>query len=143
MTCHELAERILSIQPDLDPTSVARLSLLLLNSVDDSDQLYDDDTLDRLWKSVSFRLSAAADQHAAMTGELQDLACPPGLSRMSITWQLMFSKPSSNTAKSPQGPAPMMTASVLIAEFDMACSDLPLARVPRCALPVRRAHDMF
>ena len=74
MTCHELAERILSIQPDLDPTSVARLSLLLLNSVDDSDQLYDDDTLDRLWKSVSFRLSAAADQHAAMTGELQDLA---------------------------------------------------------------------
>ena len=39
---------------------------------------------------------------------------PPILSRMSITCAFMSSRPSSNTANSPHGPAPMISTSVLI-----------------------------
>ena len=74
MTCHELAERLLTLQPDLPPVAVARLALLILNSVDDVDSLNDDRVLSREWKSVSFWLQASADQHAAMTDELEQLA---------------------------------------------------------------------
>src|SRR3989304_1784590 len=43
---------------------------------------------------------------------------------MSTTCALMSTRPSSNTANSPTGPAPTMTASVLIASWDMGGSEL-------------------
>ena len=74
MTCHELAQRLLALNPDLPPRTVARLTLLILNQVEDSEELEDQGILMREWKSASFRLQAASDQHAAMTDELEDLA---------------------------------------------------------------------
>lgn len=74
MTCHELAAKLLALQPDLTPQTVARLSLLILNRVEDIETLRDENVLRREWKSASFRLQAASDQHSAMTIELENLA---------------------------------------------------------------------
>ena len=43
--------------------------------------------------------------------------CPPILSKLSITWALRPKMPSSNTENKPTGPAPTITASVLIKTF--------------------------
>lgn len=74
MTCHELAERLLALQPELAPHDVARLSLLILNEMGQAVGDVDDEALIRHWKSASFRLQAASDQHAAMSDELDHLA---------------------------------------------------------------------
>jgi len=74
MTCHDLAARIEQLQPQALPRDVARLCLLLTNHVDDLGQLADETRLSQVWKEMGLRLEAAADQHAAMTGELEDLA---------------------------------------------------------------------
>ncbi len=75
MTCHELAERLHHLQPDLSPSAIARISLLLLNQVDNPDDLAGDDELELQWRRAHIRLEAATDQHDAMTRELQELAC--------------------------------------------------------------------
>ena len=82
MTCDALAARLNHLQPGLRPVEVARLCLLILNQVDDPAELADDQTLRRCWRSASFRLEAAADQHAAMTGDL-DAMCGDGPVRFS------------------------------------------------------------
>jgi hypothetical protein len=74
MTSQELAARIEQLQPMAMPRDVARLSLLLLNSVDDADALRDDDALIDAWTGVSLRLQSLTDQHCAMTEELETLA---------------------------------------------------------------------
>ncbi|QDS89790.1 hypothetical protein EC9_39900 [Rosistilla ulvae] len=74
MQCHELAERLIKLQPQLTPHEVARLSLLILNDVTEPSELADDQALLRHWNSACFRLQAASDQHAAMSDELDDLA---------------------------------------------------------------------
>lgn len=74
MTCRELAERIEQLQPEASPQDVARLCLLLSNSHRDLDPLRDRVALRDAWKSTGMRLQLATDQHAAMTGELEDLA---------------------------------------------------------------------
>ena len=74
MKCMELASRIESIQPDADTKDVARLCLLLSNSVENIDLLEDGETLKQAWEETGLRLQAATDQHAAMTEELEDLA---------------------------------------------------------------------
>ena len=71
MTCHELAERIINLRPELSPREVARLSLLILTQSDDTDSLADCEALTRAWKNATFRLDAAADQHAAVADELE------------------------------------------------------------------------
>lgn len=73
MTCHELAERIQTLAPELSPIDVARLSLMVLTQTDDSDLLADDSKLRSAWKNASFRLEAASDQHAAVSDELDQL----------------------------------------------------------------------
>lgn len=73
MKCKELADRIEKLQPQADTRDVARLCLLLSNSVDDVRQLEDDAALNEAWKSMGLRLQAATDQHAAMTEELENL----------------------------------------------------------------------
>lgn len=73
MTCHDLAQRLLDLQPTLAAEDVARLSLLILTSTDDAQSLADPATLEAAWKNASFRLEAASDQHAAVAQELEDM----------------------------------------------------------------------
>ena len=74
MTCHELAKRLSELQPELSAVDVARLSLMILSQCDDVNHLSDDDALMSAWKSASFRLEAATDQHAAVAAELDTIA---------------------------------------------------------------------
>ena len=78
MKCRELASRIEQLQPDAMPCDVARLCLLLTNSVEDLDDLDSQQALSEAWNEMGIRLQAATDQHAAMTEELEKLAtsCP-------------------------------------------------------------------
>jgi hypothetical protein len=74
MNCHELARRIERLQPQAALRDVARLCLLLANNTRDMEQLQDDGVLARNWKEIHLRMQATADQHAAMTEELENLA---------------------------------------------------------------------
>ena len=74
MTCEELAQRVQSLQPDASPHEVARVCLLLVNSIDDLNTLEDEQTLADAWQRVGLQLHGATDQHAAMTAELEELA---------------------------------------------------------------------
>jgi seryl-tRNA synthetase len=74
MHCHELAHRIESLQPQAAARDVARLCLLLTNTTENVDQLEDEQRLTQVWREVNLRIQAAADQHAAMTEELENLA---------------------------------------------------------------------
>ncbi len=74
ITCTELAQHIERMQPNASPQDVARLCLLLANSVDDLDALRDRHTLHDAWKRTGLQLQVATDQHAAMTEELEELA---------------------------------------------------------------------
>jgi hypothetical protein len=74
MTCQDLAARIESMQPSAPPREVARLCLLLTNYLEGADDWEDESKLARAWQEMSLRLQAAADQHAAMTVELERLA---------------------------------------------------------------------
>jgi hypothetical protein len=77
MTCHELAQRLSELHPDLSQVDVARLTLMILTSGDDESCLLDDAALMAAWKSATFRLEAASDQHAAVAAEL-DAMCSGG-----------------------------------------------------------------
>jgi len=74
MTCTELAQRIEYLQPSASPQEVARLCLLLSNSVDDLGALREQRALYDAWKRTGLKLQVATDQHAAMTEELERLA---------------------------------------------------------------------
>ena len=77
MTCHELAQRLSELQPELSSIDVARLALMILTQCEDPTQLADDDTLLTAWRNATFRLEAASDQHAAVAEEL-DAMCSDG-----------------------------------------------------------------
>lgn len=72
MTCEALAAKISQLQPELPEVEVARLCLLILQQSGDAQRLDDDQHLLANWKSVSFQLDVATDQHAAMTRELSE-----------------------------------------------------------------------
>lgn len=74
MTCQELAERIQRLQPEASARDVARVCLLLTNTIEDVSKLDDDELLTAAWRDAGLRLEAATDQHAAMTEELESLA---------------------------------------------------------------------
>jgi hypothetical protein len=74
MNCTELATRIERLQPEAMPRDVARLCLLLSNTVDNVERLEDETELTAAWQDMGMRLQAATDQHEAMTQELEDLA---------------------------------------------------------------------
>jgi len=74
MHCHELARRIERLQPEADVRNVARLCLLLANSTPDVARLEDDQQLASAWQEIYLRMQATADQHAAMTEELDGLS---------------------------------------------------------------------
>jgi hypothetical protein len=90
MKCQELAARIERLQPQAMPRDVARLCLLLSNSVPDLGQLDDDRRLAEIWQTMGMRLQAATDQHAAMTEELEALAqADPNQFSMDQIWVLI------------------------------------------------------
>ena len=74
INCQTLAAQIQQLQPDSEVRDVARLCLLLCNSVDSLEDLEDEERLTEAWREMSLRLQAATDQHAAMTEELEALA---------------------------------------------------------------------
>jgi hypothetical protein len=74
MTCAELAQQIERLQPNAAAQDVARLCLLLTNSVEDLESLRQTRELHDAWKRTGLQLQVATDQHAAMTQELEDLA---------------------------------------------------------------------
>lgn len=74
MKCQELAAQIENLQPDADIGDVARLCLLLSNSIDNVDKLKNNELLYDAWNEMGLKLQAATDQHAAMTHELESLA---------------------------------------------------------------------
>ena len=74
MNCQQLARSIELLQPNTPPQDVARLCLLLTNSVEELEKLQNEEYLREVWQEIGLRLQAATDQHAAMTQELEDLA---------------------------------------------------------------------
>lgn len=74
MTCADLAQQIERLQPTAETQDVARLCLLLTNSVESIEPLRDSHALQEAWKRTSLKLQVATDQHAAMTEELEALA---------------------------------------------------------------------
>lgn len=89
-TCQELAARIQELQPDALPRDIARLCLLLANSVDRIEELQSDESLSSAWRDVAIRLQATTDQHAAMTEELERLsATPPEEFTLDQIWVLI------------------------------------------------------
>lgn len=90
LTCHELAARIEQLQPGALPRDVARLCLLLTNSVESLDELTDQGRLSQAWQEMGMRLQLATDQHAAMTEELESLgSSDPSKFRMEQVWVLI------------------------------------------------------
>ena len=90
MTCGELASRIEELQPQAMPRDVARLCLLLTNSVQDIEELDTEEALSEAWQEMGMRLQAATDQHAAMTEELEDLSrADPSEFSMDQIWILI------------------------------------------------------
>jgi hypothetical protein len=75
MTCQDLAQRIQELEPDAGAEDVARMCLLVAgNNVDLSTLSQDEDRLRAACRDASLKIQFAADQHAAMTQELEDLA---------------------------------------------------------------------
>ncbi len=77
MNCQTLSQRISDLQPELAPSDVARLCLLILTQTSEVDTLSDDETLMKAWRNASFRLESATDQHTLVSNELEEM-CKAG-----------------------------------------------------------------
>ena len=75
MTCSELAAKIQLENPGASPTCVARQCLMLLNAVDEPAELDQPPIFRTTTADTRLQFQAATDQHAAMTQELEELAC--------------------------------------------------------------------
>jgi hypothetical protein len=73
MNCQQLAERLHELEPTATASEIARMCLLITNSVDSLDTLASPDELFRIWREMGLKIQAATDQHAAMTEELEQL----------------------------------------------------------------------
>ena len=74
MNVQDLAVLLKQRHPQCGSTDIARLCLVLLNSLDSVDDLNDDDRLEQACREAILRHQFATDQHAAMTQELEELA---------------------------------------------------------------------
>lgn len=77
MNCQTLAQKIAELQPELAPSDVARLCLLILSQCKDPESLENEEVLKKAWRNASFRLEAATDQHSAVSLELASI-CSDG-----------------------------------------------------------------
>lgn len=90
MNCQQLAQKIEQLRPESTPQEVARLCLLLTNTVLNLDDFQDRRTLEEAWKRTKLQLQLATDQHAAMTEELENLAASdPKSFTQDQTWTLI------------------------------------------------------
>ena len=76
MNCSGLAQHIERISPDLTPTDVGRMTLLMVTAAESEgilmSELDDESVVRKLWKKVQFRYESAIDQHAAVADELAE-----------------------------------------------------------------------
>jgi hypothetical protein len=70
MTCQEIARHLAELNPEMGPAQIAQLCLLVLRN-SGGERLEDRASVAKAARAASFRLDAAADQHAAMTAELE------------------------------------------------------------------------
>ena len=63
------------MSPESTTADVARKCLMFLNAVDDPQLLNSNDVFAEVGRDVELKFKAATDQHAAMTSELEQLAC--------------------------------------------------------------------
>ncbi len=90
MNCQQLAQKIEQLRPESTPQEVARLCLLLTNTVLNLDDFQNRRTLEEAWKRTKLQLQLATDQHAAMTEELENLAASdPKSFTQDQTWTLI------------------------------------------------------
>jgi hypothetical protein len=75
VNCSELAAQLQAHDPHASPTNIARQCLLLLNDVDDPAELDQPRVFQEVHADMQLQFRAATDQHAAMTQELEELAC--------------------------------------------------------------------
>ncbi len=73
MKSSQLAASLERLFPQEPAEQIARMTLLILNRAPDRDELADDELLIRAWNAARAVLDAAADQHAAVTDELEQL----------------------------------------------------------------------
>ena len=74
MKLSNIVEKIESQAPEIDSLEVARVATLMASSFEDMTPLEDGDLFHEIWDEITLRLTAASDQHAAVTEELQELA---------------------------------------------------------------------
>jgi len=74
MRVQELAKSLEEHRNGKDPLEIARLCLVMLNSVDDLETLDDEEVLRLACRDAALKLQFSTDQHAAMTQELEELA---------------------------------------------------------------------
>lgn len=74
MNCTELAAKIQRFHPEAETLEVARMCTLICSALSDPDTLRDDCRFLDIWDQTNLRLQAVADQHAAITEELTELA---------------------------------------------------------------------
>lgn len=75
MNCAALAKKIQQLNPQASPNHVARQCLMLLNAVEDPAELDNPEVFASVSADTRLHFQAASDQHAAMTSELEELAC--------------------------------------------------------------------
>jgi hypothetical protein len=73
MNCSQLCVCFERLYPTESPQEIARMALLLLNRIGKTDELIDAATVERQWRNVKAAIDATADQHDAMTCELESL----------------------------------------------------------------------
>lgn len=74
MNLIQLIERIQTLQPDTDPSDVARMALLMVQRDPNLRALQDEEHLMSIYRDVQLRIQATTDQHAAVAEELDNLA---------------------------------------------------------------------
>ncbi len=71
MNCSQITGRLEQLFPQEVPEQVARMSLLILNRTVDRNRLETDAGLTDAWNTARAALDAVADQHDAVTEELE------------------------------------------------------------------------
>ena len=75
VNCSELANKLQKLNPAASPSHIARQCLMLMNSVEEAIELDSAETFTSISADTRLQFQAATDQHAAMTQELEELAC--------------------------------------------------------------------
>ncbi len=91
MVLAQLIEQLEAIEPNMPPSHIARLLLLLVQACDDSlDELVDDAAILKKLRPIEMQLQSAQDQESAVAEELDQLAAShPAEFSPSHVWTLI------------------------------------------------------